>query len=134
MVSKVVRIMPVHLQVNFKDSSSKGESIVTCSSEVFYIPQRFVGDFVDLVGLVGNYKIHYTVAVPLFFMSMDSPNNYDPVLNSAIYSKGLLSPDSSQSYSLQAPVLHPWNVSSESEFAKLMELMAPGDPLLMELI
>ncbi|KAL8171490.1 hypothetical protein V2J09_023294 [Rumex salicifolius] len=94
-VMKVVNIMPVHLQVNFKDSSPKDQSIVTCSSEVFYIPQRFVGDFIDLVELVGNSKIHYTVAVPLFFMSMDSPNNYDPILSTAIYSNGLLSPDSS---------------------------------------
>lgn len=133
-VKKVVGIMPVHLQVNFKDSSPKDQSIVTCTSEVFYVPRNFVGDFVDLVELVGNYKIHYTVAVPLFFMSMDLPNNYDPVLSAAIYSNGLLSPDSSNSYSLQAPALHPWNVSSESEFAKLIELMAPGDPLLMELI
>ncbi|TQE12970.1 hypothetical protein C1H46_001345 [Malus baccata] len=99
MVKKVVSAMPVHLQVNYKESMPREQSLVMCSAEVFYIPQQFVGDFVDLVGLVGNFEIHNKVAVPMFFMAMDSPNNYESVLNTMIYKPEASSSNSSSIYS-----------------------------------
>ncbi|GAB4832520.1 sugar transporter-like protein [Ancistrocladus abbreviatus] len=135
MIKKVVSTMPVHLQVSYKDNSPKGQSIIVCSSELFYIPRRFVGDFVDLVGLVGNLKMHYTVAIPIFFMAMDSPSNYDPIFDAMIYSAGASSsPNETSIYSAQVPALYPWSVSGESDFIKLVRYMAAGDPLLMELM
>lgn len=64
-----------HLQVNYKESITQERSLVICSSEVFYIPRQFVGDSVDLVGLVGNFEIHNKVSVPMLFVAMDSPVN-----------------------------------------------------------
>lgn len=133
MVKKVVSTMPVHLQVNYKESNPREQSLVMCSSEVFYIPRQFVGDFVDLVGLVGNFEIHNKVAVPMFFMAMDSHNNYDSVLNTMIYKPEASSSNSSSIYSAQVAAVHPWTVSSESDYIKLIRSMATGDPLLMEL-
>lgn len=133
MVKKVVSTMPVHLQVNYKESMPREQSLVLCSSEVFYIPRQFVGDFIDLVGLVGKFEIHNKVAVPMFFMAMDSPNNYDSVLNTMIYKPEASSSNSSSIYSAQVAAVHPWTVSSESDYMKLIRSMATGDPLLMEL-
>lgn len=133
MVKKVVSTMPVHLQVNYKESMPREQSLVLCSSEVFYIPRQFVGDFIDLVGLVGKFEIHSKVAVPMFFMAMDSPNNYDSVLNTMIYKPDASSSNSSSIYSAQVAAVHPWTVSSESDYMKLIRSMATGDPLLMEL-
>lgn len=133
MVKKVVSTMPVHLQVSYKESSTREQGLNICSSEVFYIPRQFVGDFVDLVGLVGKFEIHNKVAVPLFFMAMDLPHKYDSVLNTMIYKPETSSSNSSNMYSAQAPAVHPWTVSSESDFIELMRFMATGDPLLMEL-
>jgi hypothetical protein len=133
MVRKVVGSMPVHFQVNYKEAMKSDQSLVIGSSEIFYIPQHFITDFVDLVGLVGDLDIHQKVAIPMFFMSMDSPQNFDSVLSTMVY-KRKPPPDNSTLYSAQVPAVHPWNVSSEQDFIKLIRIMAEGDPLLMELV
>lgn len=126
--------MPANFQVSYKESITNAQSVRICSSEVFYIPRRFVADFVDLVNLVGSLGIHQKVAVPMFFVSMDSPQNFDPVLDTMIYKRNAPTNDSSTLYSALVPAVHPWNVSSEQDFIKLIRIMAEGDPLLMELV
>lgn len=133
MVKRVVSTMPAHLQINFKESSPSQQSLALCGSEVFYIPQRFVSDFVDLVDLVGDLDIHHKIAVPMFFMAMDLPQNFDPVLNRMVYKANTMPTSSLDFYSAQVPAVYPLNISSESDFVRLIELMAAGDPLLMEL-
>ncbi|KAH6784868.1 transmembrane protein [Perilla frutescens var. hirtella] len=133
MVKRVVSTMPAHLQVNYKESNPSQQSLALCGSEVFYIPQQFVSDFVDLVDLVGDFDIHHKIAVPMFFMAMDLPQNFDPVLNSMIYKANTVPTSSFSLYSAQVPAVYPLNISSESDFVRLVELMAAGDPLLMEL-
>ncbi|XP_022742098.1 probable glycosyltransferase STELLO2 [Durio zibethinus] len=135
MVKKVVSTMPVHFQVNYKETVRSDKSLTICSSEIFYIPRRFVSDFVDLVNLVGHIEIHQKVAIPMFFLSMDLPQNFDSVLSAMVYKQELPSINSSSThYSAQAPAVHPWKVSSEHEFIKLIRIMGEGDPLLMELV
>lgn len=129
MVNKVVGAMPAHLQVNYKESSPSQQTLALCGSEVFYIPERFVSDFADLVDLVGDFEIHHKIAVPMFFMAMDLPQNFDPLLNNMIYK----TTSSFSFYSAQVSAVYPINVSSESDFVKLVRVMAAGDPLLMEL-
>ncbi|KAJ4842630.1 sugar transporter-like protein [Turnera subulata] len=133
MVKSVVNSMPVHFQVNYKEAVKGEHSLMICSSEIFYIPRPFVADFVDLVGLVGNLDIHHKVAIPMFFVSMDLPQNFDSVLSTMVY-KRKPPPANSTLYSAQVPAVHPWNVSSEQDFIKLTRIMAEGDPLLMELV
>lgn len=134
MVKKVVSTMPAHLQVNYKESNPSEQSLALCGSEVFFVPQRFVQDFIDLVDLVGDLDIHHKIAVPMFFMAMDVPQNFDSVLNKMIYKTEASSIDSQDFYSAHVPAVHPWIVSNESDFLKLIELMSTGDPLLMELV
>ncbi|KAJ0042638.1 hypothetical protein Pint_17893 [Pistacia integerrima] len=133
MVKEVVRTMPAHFQVNYKEAMKSDQSLTICSSEIFYIPQHLASDFVDLVNLVGNLEMHYKVAIPMFFTAMDSPQNFDSVFSTMIY-KRKLPPSNSTFYSVEAPAVHPWNVSSEQDFIKLIRIMAEGDPLLLELV
>ncbi|KAI3472194.1 hypothetical protein Pfo_029682 [Paulownia fortunei] len=132
MVKKVVATMPAHFQVNYKESVKDQQSLIICNSEVFYVPRHFVPDFIDLVNLVGDLDIHHKVAIPMFFLAMDSPQNFDSVFNSMRYKQKLQS--NSSFYSAEVPAIHPWNVSSEQDFIKLIRIMAAGDPLLMELV
>ncbi|KAK9921968.1 hypothetical protein M0R45_030459 [Rubus argutus] len=134
MVKKVVSTMPVQFQVSYKNTVTSGKSFIVCSSEVFYIPRRFISDFVDLVNLVGNLEIHHKVAIPMFFLAIDSPQNFDSVLGTMVYEEQSPSINSSSLYSAQVPAVHPWSVSSEQDFIKLIRTMAEGDPLLMELV
>ncbi|XP_059651885.1 probable glycosyltransferase STELLO1 [Cornus florida] len=134
MVKKVVSTMPVHFQVNYKESGPSEKSLAICGSELFYIPRRFVGDFIDLVDLVGSLEMHHKIAVPMFFMAMDSPQNFDSVLNTMIYKIEAPSANFSDFYSAQVPAVHPCSVNSEPDFVKLIRIMAAGDPLLLELV
>ncbi|CBI29841.3 unnamed protein product, partial [Vitis vinifera] len=134
MVKKVVSMMPVHFQVNYKETINSDQLLTVCSSDVFYIPRRFIADFTELVNLVDNLEIHHKVAIPMFFLSMDSPQNFDPVLSRMIYEENPPSTNSSTFYSDKVPAVHPWNVSSEQEFIKLIRIMAAGDLLLLELV
>ncbi|KAG5003482.1 hypothetical protein JHK86_027621 [Glycine max] len=133
MVQKVVSTMPVHFQVSYKETSDNDKNLLICSSEVFYVPQRLISDFVELVNLVGDLEIHQKVAIPMFFVSLDSPQNFDPVLDTMIYKQNPPA-NSTTLYSAKVPAVHPWSVSSEQEFIKLIRIMAEGDPLLMELV
>ncbi|KAJ8755559.1 hypothetical protein K2173_022138 [Erythroxylum novogranatense] len=133
MVQNVVSSMQVHFQVNYKEAFKNDQSLLICSSEIFYIPRHFVADFVDLVSLVGDFDIHNKVAIPMFFLSMDSPQNFDPILGKMVY-ETQPPPSNSTLYSAQVAAVHPWKVSSEQEFIKLIRIMAQGDPLLMELV
>ena len=133
MVKKVVTNMPVHFQVNYKESVKSEQSLTICNSELFYVPHQFVSDFVDLVNLVGDLDIHHKVAIPMFFMAMDSQQNFDPVFDTMKYQQ---TPPSNLTmlYSSEVAAVHPWTISSEQEFIKLIRIMAAGDPLLMELV
>ncbi|XP_047330348.1 probable glycosyltransferase STELLO1 [Impatiens glandulifera] len=134
MVNKVISSMPVHFQVKYKESmSNENNQLELCSSEIFYIPRRFITDFNNLVDLVGDLDIHQKVAIPLFFTAMDLPQNFDPVFNSMVYKEKLVS-NSTSFYSVNATAVHPFNVTSEQEFIKLIRIMAAGDPLLLELV
>uniref|UniRef100_A0A5B6Z543 Glycosyltransferase STELLO1 n=1 Tax=Davidia involucrata TaxID=16924 RepID=A0A5B6Z543_DAVIN len=134
MVKKVVSAMPVHFQVSYKESMMSDHKLTLCSSEVFYIPRRFVTDFIDLTNLVGDLDIHYKIAIPMFFVAMDSPQNFDSVFSTMIYKQEQPSTNSTTFYSAEVPAIHPWNVSSEQDVIKLIRIMAAGDPLLMELV
>ncbi|MFQ6619643.1 hypothetical protein Gotur_026950 [Gossypium turneri] len=127
--------MPVHFQVNYREVVRSDQSLTICSSEIFYIPRQFVADFVDLVNLVGHLDIHQKVSIPMFFLSMDSPQNFDSVLSTMVYKPEPQSANSSSThYSAHAPAVHPWKVSSEQEFIKLIRIMGEGDSLLTELV
>ncbi|KAK6945292.1 STELLO-like [Dillenia turbinata] len=133
MVKQVVSTMPVHFQVSYKESVKDEKNLMICNSEIFFIPKRFVSDFIDLINLVGDLEIHHKVAIPMMFVAMDSPQNFDPVFSTMKY-RQKLPPANSTFYSALVPAVHPWTVSSEQEFIKLIRIMAEGDPLLMELV
>lgn len=134
MVKKVVDTLPVHFQVSYKESGNEDE-LVICSSEVFYVPRSFVSDFVDLVGLVGDLDMHHKVAIPLFFLAMNSQNFDSDALRRIVYEKSLPANGSSLSYyTPKAAAVYPLKVQNEPDFIKLVQLMASGDPLLMEMV
>ncbi|XP_068660182.1 probable glycosyltransferase STELLO2 [Aristolochia californica] len=134
LVKKVVSSLPAHFQVSYKGSMDE-TSLTLCSSEIFYIPERFIGDFVDLVSLVGDLEVHHKIAVPMMFMAMDSVSNFDSdALKTIVYKRDPEVSDPVRIYSAQVPAVYPWNVSSEADFMRLIRSMALGDPLLMEMV
>ncbi|CAL9146867.1 probable glycosyltransferase STELLO2 [Musa acuminata AAA Group] len=135
LVKTIVDNFPVHFQTSYKESTTDGR-LVICSSEIFYVPQRLVTDFVDLVGIVGDLQIHHKIAVPMFFLAMDALENLDSsALATVVYRTNLMANDSITSYyTAKVPAVYPLKVQTENDFVKLVRLMASGDPLLLELV
>ncbi|PKA66945.1 hypothetical protein AXF42_Ash003602 [Apostasia shenzhenica] len=135
LVKQVVGSLPVHFQVSFKRSNPE-EKLIICSSEVFYVPRQFISDFVDLTNLIGDLDIHHKVAVPLFFLSMNSPKNFDSNALTRVVYKGSLPANCSflSYYTAKVHAVYPLKVENEPDFMKLVQFMASGDPLLMELV
>lgn len=135
LVKKVVSSLPVHFQISYKENVGENK-LIFCGGEIFYIPNRFTVDYSDLVGLVGEMGIHHKIALPLFFMAMDSPQNFDSnALRSIVYRTKLPSNTSySTYYSVDAPAVYPCSIRDEVDFIKLVRIMAAGDPLLKELV
>lgn len=132
-IKKVLNELPVHFQIKYRESMDE-KSFVVCSSEIFYVPRQFVGDFVDLVSLVGDLSLHHEIAVPLFFLSMETPDKFDPdALSKTIYKRGEAS-NSLSYYSAEVHAVNPWKVSNESDFVRLLKAMSLGDPLLLEVL
>ncbi|ONK78116.1 uncharacterized protein A4U43_C02F14520 [Asparagus officinalis] len=136
LVKQVVNNFPVHFQVSYKETMPEENKLIICGSEIFYIPQRHAGDFTDLVGLLGDMNIHHKVAVPMFFLAMDSPQNYDSeALSNIVYSPEKPANSSlANVYSTRVPAVYPLDIHDEIEFIKLIRVMSSGDPLLMELV
>ncbi|KAF2289406.1 hypothetical protein GH714_035982 [Hevea brasiliensis] len=132
MVKKVVGSMPVHFQVNYKDAMKSDQSVTICSSEIFYIPHHYVADFVDLVSLWMIWKSITKLPYLCSFFQWIRLRILT-LLSTMLYKR---KPPSTNStiYSARAPAIHPWNVSSEQDFIKLVRIMAEGDPLLKELV
>ena len=135
-MKKVINNFPVHFQVSYKENMGEENKLTICGSEIFYIPQRHATDFADLIGLVGDSDIHHKVAVPMFFLAMDSPQNYDSeALSKIVYSTEKSANASlANTYSTRAAAVYPLEIRDEIEFIKLVRVMASGDPLLMELV
>lgn len=135
MVKKAVGSFPFHYQANYKRSVGE-DKIIHCSSEIFYIPQRYTGVFSSLVKVTGNLDIHHTIAVPMLFLAMDLPSNFEPkALGKLVYRTNLPSNTTfSAIYTAEAHAVYPMKVQNEIDFVNLIRVMASGDPFLLELV
>ncbi|RLM87476.1 uncharacterized protein C2845_PM04G32800 [Panicum miliaceum] len=135
MVKKAVGSFRPHYQTNYRRSVGENK-IVHCSSEIFYIPQRHIGDFSYLVKATGSLEIHHSIAVPMLFLAMDSPSNFESkALTKLVYRADLPSNTTFLSiYTAEADAVYPLKIRNEIEFVKLIRVMASGDPFLMELV
>ncbi|RLN34693.1 uncharacterized protein C2845_PM03G14860 [Panicum miliaceum] len=135
MVKKAVGSFRPHYQTNYRRSVGENK-IVHCGSEIFYIPQRHIGDFSYLVKAIGSLDIHHSIAVPMLFLAMDSPSNFESkALTKLVYRADLPSNTTFLSiYTAEADAVYPLKIQNEMEFVKLIRVMASGDPLLMELV
>uniref|UniRef100_A0ACD5YSQ2 Uncharacterized protein n=1 Tax=Avena sativa TaxID=4498 RepID=A0ACD5YSQ2_AVESA len=135
MVKKAVGSFPFRYQDNYKRSVAE-DTIIHCSSEIFYVPRQYTGHFSNLVKVIGNLDIHHTVAVPMLFLAMDLPSNFEPrALGKLVYMTNLPSNTTfSTIYTAEAHAVYPMKVQNEMDFVSLIRVMASGDPFLTELI
>jgi hypothetical protein len=135
MVKRAVDSFPIHYQAHYKRNVGQNK-IIHCSSEVFYIPQRHISGFSHLVKVIGSLDIHHTIAVPMLFLAIDSPSNFEPkALTKLVYRTDLPSNTTIATiYTARAHAVYPVKIQNEMDFVKLVRVMASGDPFLMELV
>lgn len=135
MIKKAVSNFPSQYQDNYRRSVGEN-NLIRCSSEIFYVPQRYTRDFSDLVKVIGSLDIHHSFAVPMLFLAIDSPSNFESkALTKLVYRADLPSDTTlSTIYTTEAHAVYPVKVQNEMDFVKLIRAMALGDPFLMELI
>lgn len=130
-VKKMVALMPVHFQMCYKENMEETHFALS-KSEVFYIPQRLVGDFAELVQLAVQAKLHPDLALPLFFLAMEPKEEYDAeAFSQVVY-------NTESSHATYSPEVHvvrqSYAPTNQRQLLGVIKAMAAGDPLLLETV
>eukprot|EP00249_Psilotum_nudum_P009355 c21875_g1_i1 orf=563-2974(+) len=130
-IRKMLSSLPVHFQITYRENMDE-DHFAVCSSDAFYVPYRFVGDFIELVNLGSVANLHQEVAIPLFFLAMESMENFDTEAFSNVQYRTEIVFNPAAFYLVEAHAVHPWMVTSELDLLNVMKAMSSGDPLLLE--
>jgi hypothetical protein len=129
-VKNTVKSLPVHFRITYRENMDNGHYAVS-TSDAFYVPRRLVADFVDLVGLAAQAKLHQELAIPLFFLCMEHIENYDmEAFSHVVYE----SDSNSTVYTAEAHIVSPLQARDQHQLLRIMKYMAAGDPLLLEVL
>lgn len=134
-VKKTVSRLPVEYRTTYKETMDDDHFVVS-TSDIYYLPRRLVDDFAALVPLAAKVKLHRDLALPLMFMAMDNPENFDA---HAFSSTKQLSQkeeidDPAIAYTPSWHAVYPWAASSDVELYRIIKAMSAGDPSLADII
>lgn len=134
-VKKTVSRLPVEYRTTYKETMDDNHFVV-CSSDVFYLPRRYIDDFAALVPLASKVKLHRDLALPMIFMAMDKPSNFDDYAFSSIkhLSEKEEIDDPAIAYTPAWHVVFPWAATSDIELYRIVKAMSAGDPSLADII
>lgn len=132
-VQSVVSELPAHYKATYRANMDKNHFAV-CRSNLFYIPRRYVQDFTNLVAFGVKAKLRHELAVPLFFLAMDSKHEFDGEAFSDVVYKPNEGDSAAVHYSAQAHAVYPWKVKNELDLHSAIKAMAAGDPLLLKFV
>ncbi|KAI5082895.1 hypothetical protein GOP47_0002638 [Adiantum capillus-veneris] len=128
-VKTMVKHLPIEFRLPYRENIDDKHYVVS-KSEVFYVPKRFVEDFISLVPLAIQAKLNQELAIPLIFLSMDRLDNFDSeAFSNVVYKTG-----SDAVYSAEAHIVRPLKATSQRQLLHIMKGMASGDPLLLEVL
>nr|PNR36429.1 hypothetical protein PHYPA_022280 [Physcomitrium patens] len=133
-VKKTVSRLPVEYRTTYKETMDD-DHFVVCSSDIFYLPRRYINDFAAIVPLAAKVKLHRDLALPLIFMALDKPSNFDAHAFSSI--KQLSEEEKVDSAIAYTPAFHvvfPWAATSDIELYRIIKAMSAGDPSLVDII
>lgn len=127
-VKKMVTLLPIHFQMLYKENIEERHFVMS-KCEAFYIPQRLVSDFGELVPLAVQAKLHPDLAIPLFFLAIEPIDNFDvEAFSKVVYITG-----SEATYNAEAHIVRePRAASNNRQLLHIIKAMATGDPLLLE--
>jgi hypothetical protein len=134
-VKKLVSRLPVEYRTNYRTVMDDDHFMVS-SSKVYYVPRRYIDDFSTLAGLAGKQKLNSALALPLFFVAMENPENFDTYAfnNTRSLSESEVKEGPALIYTPNWHIMYPWKASSEFELYRIIKAMSAGDPSLSEIL
>ncbi|CAM6120954.1 unnamed protein product [Calypogeia fissa] len=117
---------------------SIGETFYVMSpSDVFYVPKRYVTNFITLITPMSQAGLPQELAIPMIFLALDKPENYESsALSNMIYidEKRLkkLGGDRALFYKSDVDAVCPWRATSEDELAQLFKTIGKNDLHLLD--
>lgn len=112
------------------------EHFVVSTSDIYYLPRRYIEDFVALVPIAAKVKLHKDLALPLLFMALDKPENFDTYAfsNPKHLSAAEEKEDPAIAYTPDWHAMYPWAARSDMELYRIIKAMSAGDPSLSDII
>jgi hypothetical protein len=134
-MKKTVSRLPVEYRTTYRETMDD-DHFVVCTSDVFYIPRRYVEDFAALGPLAAKVKLHRDLALPLMFMAMENLRNFDSFAFSSIkeLSEKEEVDDPAIAYTPSWHAVYPWSATSDIELYRIVKAMSAGDPSLADII
>lgn len=134
-VKKLVSRLPVEYRTTYKETMDDDHFVVS-TSDVFYLPRRYVDDFVALVPMAAKVKLHRDLALPMMFMAMENVNGFDAFAFSSVkeLSEKEEVEDPAIAYTPGWHAVFPWAARSDVELYRIIKAMSAGDPSLADII
>lgn len=134
-VKKLVSRLPVEYRTTYKETMDDDHFVVS-TSDVFFLPRRYVEDFAALVPMAAKLKLHRDLALPLMFLAMENVNNFDAFafrnVKELVQKEELEDP--AIAYTPAWHAVFPWSAKSDAELYRIIKAMSAGDPSLADII
>jgi len=107
--------------------------------DLFFIPRRFAKKLsFDLIPIYRESRLWSEVAIPMMFYALDSPRNWDHVLDDMKYSWGHWDKsrvfDPSEHWNPNISAFHPWKLSNPVQRTQLIMAFSNVDPCVLQLL
>ncbi|KAG6557230.1 hypothetical protein Mapa_001157 [Marchantia paleacea] len=131
-VQKAIKSMPPKFRQSYRKVRDDGHFVMS-PSDLYYVPQSYVNDFITLITPINNAQLRPEVAIPLIFQAMDKPDNYDhAALSSMLYFDERKQFDPAALYRTDLDAVHPWRPNNEAELARLFKSVGKVDAHLLD--
>ncbi|BBN05504.1 hypothetical protein MPTK1_3g13670 [Marchantia polymorpha subsp. ruderalis] len=131
-VQKAIKSMPPKFRQSYRKVKDDGHFVMS-PSDLYYVPQSYVNDFITLITPANNAQLRPEVAIPLIFQAMEKPDNYDhAALSSMLYFDERKKFDPAALYRTDLDAVHPWRPNNEAELARLFKSVGKVDAHLLD--
>ncbi|KAL3693912.1 hypothetical protein R1sor_007563 [Riccia sorocarpa] len=131
-LQKAMKTMPPKFRKSYRKVRNDGHYVMS-PSDLYYVPRKYVDDFITLITPVNNAQLRPEVAIPLIFQAIENPNNYDSsALSTTLYFDETRKFDPAALYRTDLDAVHPWRPTTEAELVRLFKRLGKMDTHLLD--
>ncbi|KAL2634303.1 hypothetical protein R1flu_005782 [Riccia fluitans] len=131
-LQKAIKNMPPKFRQSYRKVRNDGHYVMS-PSDLYYVPRKYVDDFITLITPVNDAQLRPEVAIPLIFQAIENPNNYDPsALSKMLYFDEKRKFDPAALYRTDLEAVHPWRPTTEAELVRIFKSLGKIDTHLLD--